>query len=217
MVKRRATAPQVAGHNSGRVRTRAQRMSPEARKAQLLANAIVIFADKGIGNGVHSDLAELTGVSVPTVFHYFPTREALVAAVLGEIQRFLLDDLVATHLDPRLDAAASVEDLLMTFCDAIDTHQDYIRIWLEWSVSIRCELWTSYLGFYQRAIVGVKQIITRGREDGSVAGDLDVEDAARVIVGVAHMVAQMKFAHSSRDTIQHTIHSLVSGYLANRA
>ena len=47
----------------------------------------------------------------------------------------------------------------------------------------------------------------------SIESTLDVEAAARVIVGLAHMIVQMKFAGSTRGDITHTIQSLLRGYL----
>ncbi|MFA7555477.1 MAG: TetR/AcrR family transcriptional regulator [Spongiibacteraceae bacterium] len=198
------------------VRARAKRMSPKARQAQLIRCAIALFAEKGIGATGHTDVAERAQVSIPTTFHYFPAKENMVSAVLDEVSRFLLDEIVVTQFDREVKAAESIEDLLMTFCDAIDDHPDYIRVWLEWSVAVRGDIWLAYLRFYAGAIRGIKKILLRGLKDGSVAKTLDIDDAARVIVGVAHMVTHMKFAKSSRDTVQHTVHSLVSGYLSDR-
>ena len=42
-------------------------------------------------------LKSLARVSVPTVFFYFPTREALVMAVLDDVARFLTDMAVTIH------------------------------------------------------------------------------------------------------------------------
>ena len=195
--------------------TRAGRMSPAARKEQLLSCAIKVFANKGIGEAVHADVAAHAGVSTPTTFHYFRTRNDLVFAVLDEIHRFLIEEIVVTHYSPDLNGAESIEDILMTFCDAIQTKPEYIQVWLEWSVSIKREIWPQYLKFYRAAIKGVKVVLRRGIEDGSVKPQIDLDDCARVIVGLAHTVAQMKYSKCSRKTIQHTIHSLVSGYLAD--
>lgn len=194
---------------------RAGRMPPAARKEQLLKCAIKVFANKGIGEAVHADVAAYAEVSTPTTFHYFRTRNDLVFAVLDEIHRFLIEEIVVTHYSPDLDGAASIEDILMTFCDAIQTKPEYIQVWLEWSVSITREIWPRYLKFYRSAIKGVKIVLKRGIEDGSVKPQIDLDDCARVIVGLAHTVAQMKYSKCSRKTIQHTIHSLVSGYLAD--
>ena len=68
-----------------------RRLQPEERKRLLLTNAVEVFARRGIGRGGHTEIAEIGGVSVATVFNYFKTREALVEAVLEEVESFLLN------------------------------------------------------------------------------------------------------------------------------
>jgi TetR/AcrR family hemagglutinin/protease transcriptional regulator len=112
-----------------------------------------------------------------------------------------------------VSAPNSIEAVLMAFCDSIDSDPDYVRVWLEWSVSIRAGLWESYLRFYRKALAGIRTILERGVDASSIRADLDLDDAARVIVGLAHMVAQMKFSGASREQVVRTVHSLVQGYL----
>ena len=54
---------------------RAKRMSPEARHEQILNAGISAFAERGLANATHADIAERIGVSIPTIFHYFPSIE----------------------------------------------------------------------------------------------------------------------------------------------
>ena len=64
---------------------RRRRLAPEARRAELMAVAIEVFARRGLGEARHAEIAAEAGVSVPTVFVYFPTRDALVHAVLDHV------------------------------------------------------------------------------------------------------------------------------------
>src|ERR1700719_611396 len=67
---------------------RAKRLDPSLRRPQLLACAMRVFARRGLGGARHSEIAREAKVSVPTVFFYFPTRDALVREVLEEVARF---------------------------------------------------------------------------------------------------------------------------------
>ena len=192
---------------------RASRMDPQERRRHLIAAALRTFAARGIGEASHSAIAREAGVAVPTAFHYFESKEALVEAVLDEVSRFLLDDLLAGNDDPAESAPNVIANIHMSFCDAIESHPDYIRVWLEWSVSIRDGLWDSYLGFYRGALAGMREIIERGQRDGSIRADIDIDDAARVIVALAHMTVQMKFSGATREQVEHTLRSLMQGYL----
>ena len=196
--------------------TRASRLSPEARRAQLVQAALRTFAARGIGETSHTALAQEAQVAVPTVFHYFSSKEAVIEAVLQEVSRFLLDELLTKNDDPARTAPEAIEQVLMSFCDAIDTHTDYIRVWLEWSVSIRGELWESYLVFYRSALTGIRKILQRGIAESSVRAEIDLDDSTRVIVGLAHMIVQMKFSGGTRDQVAHTVRSLLNNYLQLR-
>lgn len=188
-------------------------MAPADRRAQLLECALQVFAEKGIGATSHADIARLAGVALPTAFHYFPAKSDFVDAALGEVTRFLLEEIVAPYYEADIPAPQAIEQILMTFCDAIDSHPHHVRLWLEWSISIREGLWDQYLVFYREALQGIERILARGAEAGSVATELELRDAARVIVGLAHMIVQMRFSGSDRDQVVHTVRSLVSGYL----
>ena len=72
----------------------ARRLNPAARRAQLLACAMQVFARRGLGAARHAEVAATAGMSVATVFVYFPTRELLVKAVLDEVARFIHDDVL---------------------------------------------------------------------------------------------------------------------------
>ncbi|MGR9090798.1 MAG: TetR/AcrR family transcriptional regulator [Gammaproteobacteria bacterium] len=195
------------------VTVRASRMDPEARRRQLIAAALRTFAARGIGETSHSALAREAGVAVPTAFHYFESKEALVDAVLAEVSRFLLDELLAGNDNPSESAPKIIADIHMAFCDAIESHPDHIRVWLEWSVSIRDGLWESYLEFYRAALAGTRTILERGQREHTVRAEIDIDDAARVIVALAHMTVQMKFSGATREQVDHTLHSLMQGYL----
>jgi len=201
----------IASPSSQRVR--AQRLSPELRKEQLLQCALQVFSEKGLGDGKHTDLAQVAAVAVPTTFHYFPTREDLINATLDEVARFLIEDIVIRNVDLNNPAPLVIKQILLCFADAIETYPYHIRVWLEWSSSIRDGLWDRYLAFYKNAIRRIKAVLNAGKKDGSVHQQVDCDDAARIIVGLAHMITQMKFAGNSRATIEHTIDSLVRGYL----
>lgn len=188
-------------------------MPPRERREQLTRCAVETFASRGLNAASHSDLARVAEVALPTVFHYFQSRDDLVEAVLSEVSRFLLDEILQPHVDSDTPAPDAIETVLMTFCNAIDDHPHHVQVWLEWSVGVRSGPWEAYLLFYERALEGIGAILARGVAEGSFAADLDVSDAARVVVGLAHMIVQMRFSGAGRDQVVHTVHSLVRRYM----
>jgi len=200
-----------------RARKRAARLPPAERRAQLVESALRTFARLGLGATRHADVATTAGVSLPAVFHYFATREALVRAVLDEIERFyltMMQDAV------RATAGAPARDTLLAhgraFARSVATHPDHARVWLDWSTAVRDQLWRRYLALSRQVDRGVTATVRRGKSDGSVAADVVPEDAARLFVASAYAVVQMKLAELSDAKVERFLESAVRA-VAGRA
>ncbi len=84
-------------------------MHPDARRELILAAALRVYARRGLGDTRHSDVAKEAALAVSTTFHYFPTKPALLTAVLNEVARFLLKDVVASHAHGKDTAPVAIE------------------------------------------------------------------------------------------------------------
>ncbi|MBN8611116.1 MAG: TetR/AcrR family transcriptional regulator [Deltaproteobacteria bacterium] len=71
---------------------------PEARRAALLSSGARAFAAKGYEASSVNDIARDAGVSVGTLFKYFPDKAALLEAVLADIEH----DFVAAMSRPEI-------------------------------------------------------------------------------------------------------------------
>ena len=69
-----------------------------ARRAALLATATRAFAERGYEASSVNDVARDAGVSVGTLFKYFPDKAALLEAVLADIEK----DFLAAMSDPAI-------------------------------------------------------------------------------------------------------------------
>lgn len=196
------------------VKPRAKRMSPEARQEQILKAGISAFAERGLANATHADLAERIGVSIPTVFHYFPNTESLQQAVLQKIHRYFVDEMITVHLKTEGPAYDRIESLLLSFQEQIDQNSEYVTIWLEWSGFTRGRVWQFYLAFYKEATAGLRKMLLQGQLDSSVSSKINASDASRIIMGMAHTITHMRFSGSAKRTVQGTVHSLAMSYLA---
>jgi AcrR family transcriptional regulator len=54
----------------------------DARREQLLASALGLFAEKGVRGSTIKDIAQAAGVTDGLIYHYFPSKSALVQAVV---------------------------------------------------------------------------------------------------------------------------------------
>jgi len=192
-------------------RARARRLDPSERRPQLLQCAIRVFARRGLGGAHHAEISREARVSVPTAFFYFPTREVLVMAVLDEVARFLTDMTVRIHSGggpaPQIVLAHA-----KAFADSVETHPDYARVWLDWSTAIREGIWPHYLEFQERIVAIIADTIRRWRLEHATI-DEEAEDDARLIVGSAHMIAQMKFTRCPADKVDRFLRTLVRSTL----
>ncbi|MCS6925632.1 MAG: TetR/AcrR family transcriptional regulator, partial [Candidatus Binatia bacterium] len=193
-------------------RGRARRLPPAERRAQLLACALRVFAQRGLGGAHHAEIAREGGVSLSSAFVYFPTRAALVEAVLDEVERFYLA--LAEQIHQRdLPAPRVLWEHAVAFAESVDAHPDYARVWLDWSTAIRDEVWLRYLSFQERLVRILQKTVARGQQEGHLAADVDTEDIARVLVSSAHMVAQMKFTRCAPERVERFMRTVIRAAL----
>lgn len=195
-------------HNPMPVRARARRLPPAERRAQLLTCALRVFARRGLGEARHAEIAQEGGVSLSSVFFYFPTRETLVRAVLDEVERFYLTMAKQIH-GRELPVPRILWEHAVAFAASVDSHPDYARVWLDWSTAIRDEVWPRYLSFQERLVYILQQTVARGQREGSLTADVDTEDVARFLVSSAHMVAQMKFTNCAPERVERFMRTVI--------
>ena len=99
------------------------------------------------------------------------------------------------------------------FADSVETHPDYARVWLDWSTAIREEIWPRYLDFQEGMVAKLERTIRRWQRERGVENESEAEDDARLIVGSAHMLAQMKFTRVAPERVDHFLRTLVRATL----
>jgi len=169
---------------------RRTRLSPEARRTQLMECAIEVFSRRGIGRAGHAEIAEQAKVSVATVFNYFNTREELVDEVLAEIERFVHQMLeqAYTGQGPIND---SIRRHVKLFVDAAYDQPDHASIWLEWSSSVREEVWPRYAKLLDKALERIAPHLQRAMDAGEIRSVLSAQDLARSLTGFGYVMMQM--------------------------
>jgi TetR/AcrR family hemagglutinin/protease transcriptional regulator len=167
-----------------------RRLAPEERKRLLLDDAVEVFAARGIGRGGHTEIAEMGGVSVATVFNYFKTREDLVEAVLNEIEiRFLaLAEEIYSRGDTPVDA---VQNHIKAFLEMCETNPAAVKVWLEWSCSIREDIWPKYIAFQNKQLEMITQQIDKAIKSGDLKSGLAADERARWLLGNSQMLVSM--------------------------
>lgn len=169
---------------------RRTRLSPEARRTQLMECAIEVFSRRGIGRAGHAEIAEQAKVSVATVFNYFNTREELVDEVLAEIERFVHQMLEQAYTGPG-PINDSIRRHVKLFVDAAYDQPDHASIWLEWSSSVREEVWPRYAKLLDKALERIAPHLQRAMDAGEIQSVLSAQDLARSLTGFGYVMMQM--------------------------
>ncbi len=174
-----------------------RRLAPEERKRLLLNDAVEVFAARGIGRGGHTEIAEMGGVSVATVFNYFNTREDLVDAVLDEVETQLLTlaEEIYSQGDAPLDA---VQNHIKAFMEMCETNPAYVKVWLEWSCSIREGIWARYIDFQNKLLEMIAKQVDKAIKNGDLAPGLSAAERARWLLGNSQMLVSMAFDPSGK-------------------
>lgn len=182
-----------------------KRLPPEERKKQLLEIAVEVFADRGISVARHAEIADRAGVSVATIFFYFPSREALVDAVLNETERVFVDLPEIIDVDPGIKV---IRQLLLNFMAYIEKYPNHSRILFEWSASIRDDVWPRFLKLQDQLIESMAEQIAEERIEQPTEGSATPKEISRLLMGVAYTLYIMKFSGKSTQEIGRFIDGL---------
>lgn len=169
---------------------RRTRLSPEARRSQLMECAIEVFSRRGIGRAGHAEIAEEAKVSVATVFNYFNTREELVDEVLAEIERFVNQMLSQAYGDQG-SIFDKIQRHVRLSVDAAYDQPDYAGIWLEWSSSVREEVWPRYTRLLDHCLELIASELQTAMDAGEITSVLSAQDLARSLTGFGYVMMQM--------------------------
>src|SRR5690606_6653064 len=96
------------------------RLTPDARRAQLISAGVSFLADHALDDLTIDVLAARAGVSRALIFHYFDTRQGMQRAVVQAARDALLQ---ATLPRPELPPRQRVHDVLMRITSFVAEHR----------------------------------------------------------------------------------------------
>lgn len=191
---------------------RAPKLSPEKRREQLIDCAMEIYVNHGIEGARRSHVALKAGVSVPTVYAYFDTRESLTEAVLELVDTRITEIVWNAAAEDEL-AFDKILNVARAFSNTVELDSKIMKIWLDWSTAFENATWTLYEDLQSRVANLFCEIISVGQKSGELSPDLDPEIAAYIIIGGGQMAAQMKLTTPAAIDIEVFLHQLVAGAL----
>ncbi len=152
-----------------------------SRRAELLAIAAGLFAEKGFKNTTVRDIADAAGILSGSLYHHFDSKESMVDEILRTFQEELFgqyDQILAGDLDP----LAKLEQAVVVSFEAIDKHRDEVAIFQNEAVYLLTFDRFAYLADRNQQSREVWLTLLRGGVDaGVLRDDLDLELTYRFI------------------------------------
>lgn len=186
----------------------------EAKRREVLDAAIQCFADKGFHGASTAEICRFAGMSPGNLFHYFPTKDAIIQAIAEEDRRETAEAFAA--IDPAADAVAAVIHLAeMTMLQLSDPL--HARLSLEIAAeSMRnpaiAALFAANDDASTRALLA---LLRRGVERGQIDATLDLEKSAGWLIALVDGAigrAAMDPAFDPRAQID-TLRALITRFL----
>jgi AcrR family transcriptional regulator len=117
-----------------RART-APRREPLQKRAEDTVDVLLRATEIALGrHGFHATttnkIAEIAGVSIGTLYHYFPTKEALVQAIVERQWRAELDALLTrAHLLDEMPLADAIRTVVVALAASIGNNRELVSRW----------------------------------------------------------------------------------------
>jgi AcrR family transcriptional regulator len=170
----------------------------QARRIHIIESALVLFAAKGFAETTTSDICQAAGISTGSLFHYFPSKQAVFYGI-WELDRTEWDEVfAAAEANPDSWAA------LMAIVDKLAADA-VVPIMAGLLVEVIAQAHRDH-GFAaglaendRRQITGVARLIRRLREAGLADPGLPDEEAARWVLTLTDSFLGRGYPEPGRD------------------
>ncbi len=141
----------------------------DRKRAQILRQAARVFATEGFDRASMSQLARACGISKANIYHYYPSKDALLFDILDSYLRALRDRVLAVDisgLSPPEALHALVREILLAYQGADFEHRIQVR-----RLAILPEGQQQVLRAYQRDMVRRMSQVLALNAPGTLGGD----------------------------------------------
>lgn len=196
---------------------------PDLTRDKLLRSAFCEIHRKGYQAASIANILEDTGLTKGALYHHFPTKQALGLAVIDEVIRGQLDDLIFRRLR---ESAQPVSALLEAIaCMDRDATPEFVQLGcplnnLMQEMSPLDEAFKSHLnGVLMLWKSAVEDAFTRGREQGMIRADVDCAAVALFVVsaweGCGGIAKNLQSPEAYRMCMKQ-LHAYVQGLMVAR-
>ena len=170
----------------------------QARRTHIIQSAVALFASKGFADTTTSDICRAAGISTGSLFHYFPSKQAVFYGI-WELDRTEWEDVfAAAEADPDPWAALmAIVDKLAA--DAVEPIMAGLLVEVIAHAHRDHEFAAGLAENDRRQISGVASLIRRLREAGLADPGLTDEEAARWVLTLTDSFLGRGYPEPERD------------------
>ena len=176
-------------------------MRADARRnrARILDAAEHVFAERG-PSGSTEEVAARAGVAIGTVFRHFPTKQALLQAIMKELLGRLAAQ--AAELAAKGDPATGLFAFFTDLVGQAAEKRTVVELLAEGGIDV------SIAGSVQALRDGVGQLLNRAQEVGAVREDVRLDTVVALLTGACQGAVQ---AGWDQDLQQRTLGVIFDG------
>jgi AcrR family transcriptional regulator len=154
------------------------RADARRNRERLIAVATVVFAEDGV-NAPLDRIARSAGIGNATMYRHFPTRDALLAAVLEAVHHELAD-----HAEDLLSVTPAVDGVARWLRAFIDYSQSYLHLPEPIIAASYDETSALYAACAAMRAVAMR-LIGQAQAEGALRADIDIMDLCAQALGIA--------------------------------
>jgi AcrR family transcriptional regulator len=176
---KRADAPTAAGPTGTR-RTLVE--------GQILDAAAELFAARGYAGASLQDIARATGLTRPALYHYFPSKEAILLRLVKEVAVGPASELRQARMRDDLPAAVRLRDMAASVARLQALHPERFRMLIRSEADLPAEISETYDTARRDVLREFTTVIAEGVRTGELRA-VDPRVAALGIIGLCNWVA----------------------------
>lgn len=152
----------------------------DARREELLDAAVAVFARKGFARSKIADIAAASGLSHGLVYHYFASKDAILAAIVERVVASLHADLDEDEPRALLRLARAIERSRARSREPVDAGRLVVQAMMQGQLPepVRARLAAHLDEVWKTAVSWIRDAKAQGDADP----DLDPEEAAAALV-----------------------------------
>jgi TetR/AcrR family transcriptional regulator, cholesterol catabolism regulator len=159
------------------------------RRAEILEAAARCFDKAGYHSSTIDDIAAVVGVSKPTVYYYFKSKDAILYEIHNEMIDLILSRHEAREREGQASRGAALHGLMLDVIELMETHPGHLRIFFEH----HRELSEEYKPTIRAKRERFRRMVADTLEQGVAAGEfrpMDVEMTTLAVLGMANWTYQ---------------------------